>query len=113
MIVIEHEECDDGNTEDFDGCYECAFKCVERCETCEEGTCVSCITGYDGNLCRPVCGDGLKVAEEVCDDGNDLFGDGCSENCLEESGFNCDNNLGLTICLKIDGLDLVLSEVRC
>lgn len=31
----------------------------------------------------PVCGDGVIDPEEVCDDGNQMDGDGCSSNCQE------------------------------
>ena len=34
------------------------------------------------DLCEPiVCGDGLVVGPEVCDDGNEISGDGCSADC--------------------------------
>jgi fibro-slime domain-containing protein len=36
-----------------------------------------------------VCGDGLKFPEEPCDDGNVSSGDGCSEDCELEPGFDC------------------------
>ncbi len=32
-----------------------------------------------------VCGNGVKEADEECDDGNLINGDGCDENCKEES----------------------------
>ena len=63
-IVDCEEACDDGNTNQDDGCT---------------------------TACRPsaVCGDGLLQTEvgEECDDGNVLDGDGCSATCLSES--NC------------------------
>ena len=37
----------------------------------------------------PGCGDGIVAAEESCDDGNGASGDGCSEACAVESGFEC------------------------
>ncbi|CEM02297.1 unnamed protein product [Vitrella brassicaformis CCMP3155] len=36
-----------------------------------------------------VCGDGVVVAPETCDDGNTDSGDGCSETCHEETGWQC------------------------
>ena len=44
-----------------------------------------CRDGYvwDGGLlgCVSVCGDGVKVGGEDCDDGNVVDGDGCSGEC--------------------------------
>mmetsp|Transcript_14182 Transcript_14182/g.33441 ORF Transcript_14182/g.33441 Transcript_14182/m.33441 type:complete len:622 (-) Transcript_14182:216-2081(-) len=79
------EECDDGNTEDGDGCsatcaFEAGFNCKEK----------------DGkSTCSKVeCGDrkrqgGHEVAEEECDDGNKENGDGCSADCKVESTYIC------------------------
>ncbi len=35
------------------------------------------------------CGDGVTEFPESCDDANDVGGDGCSEFCLVEPGFDC------------------------
>jgi len=36
--------------------------------------------------CKVVCGDGIRVKEEQCDDGNTDDGDGCSSKCeIEQS----------------------------
>lgn len=32
-------ECYDGNDIDYDGCYECKYKCVLGCHTCNKGIC--------------------------------------------------------------------------
>ncbi|MFD2167161.1 M4 family metallopeptidase [Thalassotalea euphylliae] len=37
----------------------------------------------------PICGDGELNAAEMCDDGNQVSGDGCSASCQVESGFSC------------------------
>lgn len=37
----------------------------------------------------PICGDGLLVAPETCDDGNDEAGDGCSATCGLEPASKC------------------------
>jgi fibro-slime domain-containing protein len=39
-----------------------------------------------GAGCRPTCGDGVLLAPEQCDDGNTTAGDGCSANCVLETG---------------------------
>ena len=66
------EECDDGNSENGDGC-------SASCK-CESG-----LPNGDGT-CEHGCGDGKFNADlgEQCDDGNVLSGDGCSSQCLCE-----------------------------
>ena len=61
------EECDDGNTENGDGCDEfCKFEAL----CCEPSPC---------------CCDGAQDPGEECDDGNDISGDGCNKFCeIEE-----------------------------
>ena len=54
------EDCDDGNTEDGDGCS----------SSCE--------------VEQTVCGDGIQSPGEECDDGNTEDGDGCSSSCTLE-----------------------------
>ena len=36
-----------------------------------------------------VCGDGLRLGSEECDDDNTISGDGCSSECTVEDGFVC------------------------
>jgi len=56
------ESCDDGNTENSDGCNaHCAWEVGEA-----------------------TCGNGILENEECCDDGNTNSGDGCSDTCLSE-----------------------------
>jgi len=44
-----------------------------------------------GQLCHRIarCGDGVAVLPELCDDGNNVAGDGCSPTCKVEIGFKC------------------------
>jgi len=57
------EGCDDGNTNNSDGCnLHCALEVGEA-----------------------ICGNGVKENEECCDDGNMVSGDGCSANCTLEN----------------------------
>ncbi|MEM6955089.1 MAG: DUF4215 domain-containing protein [Myxococcota bacterium] len=60
------EQCDDGNTDEGDGC-------SSACEL------------------EPFCGDGEVGGDEVCDDGNNLSGDGCRSDCL--SNERCGNGI--------------------
>lgn len=89
--VTTGEECDDGNTDNNDGClrvrvgdhYECRLaKCGDGhlqtgAEDCDDGNNVS------GDGCSAdckkieICGDGILDAGELCDDGNDNPNDSC------------------------------------
>ncbi|HEY6078355.1 MAG TPA: DUF4215 domain-containing protein [Polyangiaceae bacterium] len=75
------EFCDDGNTDDDDGCSaDCTevdldFDCSEIGEPCVQVV---------------ICGSGVLEGDEVCDDGNTDDGDGCSADCATvEDGFVC------------------------
>jgi len=57
------ELCDDGNTDDYDGC---------------SGDCTTVAACGDGNL------DNVSPATEDCDDGDLVDGDGCSSLCADE-----------------------------
>lgn len=74
------EECDDGNTDDGDGCSSiCTLEDGFEC-TIVEGTSV-CVA--------VVCGDGVLASGEECDDGNTDDEDGCSSTCTVEEGYEC------------------------
>ena len=52
----------------------------------------NCDLGYSPEpslACVPICGDGLVVEQEECDDGGELDGDGCTEDCRIEPGWTC------------------------
>lgn len=42
-------------------------------------------------VCRAVCGDGILSPGEVCDDGNNIDGDGCAANCQSITDVQCGN----------------------
>ena len=45
---------------------------------------------YTRDAARPlVCGDSMVTGDEVCDDGNEINGDGCSSTCTLETGYTC------------------------
>ncbi|CAK74085.1 unnamed protein product (macronuclear) [Paramecium tetraurelia] len=79
-VVKGQEQCDDGNTVEFDGCFMCQYQCEEMCTTCELGICYECdVFGWviEQHKCTPYCGDGVVIGYEQCDDMNDDFNDGC------------------------------------
>ena len=90
------EECDDGNTDDGDGCNaECVLEpgiCgdghINAGETCDDGDLNSDI---EPNACRTDCqparcGDGITDANEGCDDANADPFDGCLADCTVAVG---------------------------
>ena len=52
---------------------------------------------HDLANCRAICGDGLVLGENECDDGNQVDGDGCSSTCKIEFGYECGNG---TACVE-------------
>ncbi|CAD8083265.1 unnamed protein product [Paramecium sonneborni] len=78
-IVIGKEKCDDMNSLLHDGCYNCQLSCQPSCLICQITGCQSCQIGFRLilNQCINVCGDGLIVQGEDCDDGNISPFDGC------------------------------------
>jgi cysteine-rich repeat protein len=55
------------------------------------------------NVLCPTCGNGvLETPDEVCDDGNIVPGDGCSENCTIEDDSDCEAALLGSICYDRD-----------
>jgi cysteine-rich repeat protein len=123
-----NEACDDGNTLAGDGCsptcqQETGFTCTGLANGLSTCTGAACGNGTlnPGETCDPapagslptatcnvdcttrVCGDGKRNtnagANEVCDDGNTLAGDGCSPTCQQETGFTCTGPAnGLSTC---------------
>jgi cysteine-rich repeat protein len=51
----------------------------------------------------PFCGDGAIDGEEVCDDGDNTGGDGCSSICTIESGWICDDEPSVCVEIPADG----------
>lgn len=86
------EACDDGNTDDCDGCRgDCSaletgcgdgFTCGD--EECDLGT-MNSDTGECTLAClNAACGDGFLQPGEECDDSNTAGGDNCSPDCHVE-----------------------------
>lgn len=94
-------ECDDGNTDSFDGCG--TYCTVDPGFTCTGGS----TTKED--TCTQICGDGLimnsRPSATYCDDGNSVSGDGCNSGCLIESGYSCTGGSSSTsdTCTEVCG----------
>ncbi len=81
-VVDGTEECDDGNSNDADGC---SNACTKGGAGAGSGG-ASASTG-GGNT----CGDSKLDAGEVCDDGNDVDTDSCHNNCTSNAPTTCGN----------------------
>ncbi|CAD8062024.1 unnamed protein product [Paramecium sonneborni] len=85
--------------------------CNSSCKTCVDraNNCTDCIIYKQDNSgclmceqdqgfhiidsqCISICGDGIQVEQEECDDGNIVNGDGCDQFCKIEQGFKCGSN---------------------
>eukprot|EP01116_Phalansterium_solitarium_P004652 TRINITY_DN156_c0_g1_i3.p1 TRINITY_DN156_c0_g1~~TRINITY_DN156_c0_g1_i3.p1 ORF type:complete len:2233 (+),score=811.24 TRINITY_DN156_c0_g1_i3:424-7122(+) len=89
------------------------------CSTpCDQGFCCpsnqcNCNPGYGGPTCgQSICGDGLVVGNETCDDGNTVSGDGCSATCQLESNWNC-TKTAPTVCIPVCGDGVVVGSEGC
>ncbi|CAD8200507.1 unnamed protein product [Paramecium octaurelia] len=80
-IVVGYEQCEDGNNEIDDLCFNCQFQCPSNCSTCNQNTQLPC-SGY--------CGDGIVNGTEECDDANQIQYDGC-HNCKFQCSMKCTN----------------------
>lgn len=83
------EVCDDGNTVDGDGC----GGLCDSDETCGNRIVDTRLPNNRADnpaVCRDATALGTNCAE-VCDDGNNVSGDGCSANCLSEEA--CGNGI--------------------
>ncbi len=110
-MLVDDEECDDGNNWDGDGCFGCV---VEPGFVCASIPATDCIEVCDGSYvpvneecgwncpgpseCETVCGDAIIVGFEECDDGNEMGGDGCAHDCTIEAGYVCSGQP--SVCLK-------------
>jgi cysteine-rich repeat protein/parallel beta-helix repeat protein len=81
------EECEDGNIVSGDGCSaDCKPEAGFNCNL--DGRDPS-NSYWKAQRCEPVCGDGIQLGDEQCDDGNRENGDGCSSQCRSESTNIC------------------------
>jgi len=92
-----HESCLKCDTSDSrEYCLECKKPLFQvassiplhfECKSCEEHI-IGSKTGSKGD-CIEICGDGLNIGLNECDDGNTNDGDGCNSECKIENGWNC------------------------
>ncbi len=93
------EACDDGNTNDGDGC-------SSQCTLDPGYVC-------NGTHCfARACGDGIVAGQEECDDKNTDSGDGCSKFCKREENYHCDK-AGELCQLDVCGDGLVTGDETC
>ncbi|MBW2975986.1 DUF4215 domain-containing protein, partial [Candidatus Woesearchaeota archaeon] len=84
------EECDDGNTDNYDACRNdctlpyCGDGIKDAREQCDDGN-TNNLDSCRNNCKFPYCGDGIIDAGEECDDGNGINMDGCSADCKTEA----------------------------
>ena len=77
-VIEGAETCDDGNSNEGDGC-------SSICQVEDGAEC-----NGEPSVCNfEVCGDGFIVGLEECDDGATNNGDGCSSTCKIEMGYVC------------------------
>ncbi|MBU1535024.1 DUF4215 domain-containing protein [Myxococcota bacterium] len=121
-LVIGSEVCDDGNNVDDPACSsDCRSYCGDGVRNWSHGeacdgallganTCTSIGMGFSGGVlacladCQfdttgcTTCGDGVAQGTETCDDGNTVNGDGCSNACAVESGWDCTSGTCVPVC---------------
>ncbi len=80
-------------------------------DTVGDFTCM-CKAGYDGDgvTCTNICGDGVVVTPEGCDDGAEAAG-GCDSSCGVEAGWDCTG--APSVCVEICGDGLVVGAEGC
>ena len=67
--------------------------CVAPCLTClNVNDCLTCVDFYEyvpaAQRCRDICGDSIVMTDQ-CDNGPNIFHDGCSDQCKQESDYTC------------------------
>ncbi|CAD8085132.1 unnamed protein product [Paramecium primaurelia] len=102
-ILVDGEDCDDGNYDPFDGCNQCKLGCQDSCQDCQNGQCYECKVNYildvSIKICQINCLDDLKVGNPLC------YNQDCFDHCvLCEFG----------ICKKCDETNgWYLNEFKC
>ncbi|CAD8182674.1 unnamed protein product [Paramecium pentaurelia] len=106
QMIINIEQCDDGNYLEYDGCFNCKFSCPLFCKQCEFGKCLECQSNY--NLidlkCEKINGNLDQKSQDnflsqiynffrLCFQTHDIFGYQCGikliANCLHSLNDRC------------------------
>lgn len=116
------EECDDGDYNVDYGYGGCSLSCkpahycgdglldkvdIDNGEECDNGVDNRPVDSTDRDACSVACkrinycGDGKVTDGELCDDGNNVDGDGCSAACVTESGWVCTIVDQKSVCSRI------------
>ena len=112
-VVEENETCDDGNAISGDGCsdscqVEPGYECLREGEACrkkeETPDKPDKPDKPNPNPGGVACGNGVLEPsnDETCDDGNLISGDGCSDSCQVEPGYDCSS--GTCVLIEPDEL---------
>lgn len=99
-IIEEGVQCDDGNTNNGDGC---SSSCLIESNWVCSG---------EPSVCTSLCGNGDEDGNEECDDGNTNNGDGCNSYCLIESNWEC-NGEWPSVCTPLCGNGDVDNNEQC
>ncbi|CAD8196500.1 unnamed protein product [Paramecium octaurelia] len=116
LAISSSEQCDDGNYQPYDGCYNCNFECKQNCLYCDSSkNCLECQDNFeksDQNYCKPICGDGIIIEGlEECEDLNDIQYDGCYQ-CFFQCSQNCSKCKQGKCQVCAEGYDLIINECR-
>ncbi|CAD8203777.1 unnamed protein product [Paramecium octaurelia] len=79
QIITDNEECDDGNQQEHDGCFQCKFSCPLFCKQCKFGQCLQCQSNY--MLIDQTCYEAKEIQNQKSQDNfsiqiSNLFDDG-------------------------------------
>ena len=106
------EQCDDNNTIPGDGCsLNCTIEFGYMCTIEYNMTAMPSIS-----LCVPICGDGIVILPEECDDNNTVIDDGCRDDCMIEEGFSCENattGSSFSVCVPVCGDRRLILPEEC
>ncbi|CAD8194891.1 unnamed protein product [Paramecium pentaurelia] len=85
FIVDGQEECDDGNDQANDGCYQCKFQCSDGCVECQQDKCLKCDNLYLLDTQTSKC-----ILIHINDDEQDI--DLSCLQCNQLANFRCGEN---------------------
>ena len=87
-----HQNCLTCTGSEINDCLSCTSDKIFKDQNCLPCTLPGYILNKTNNTCDSICGDGLRLGYEKCDDGNLKSNDGCSSFCKVEKGYFCYSN---------------------